>query len=396
VLGAAYPNLNLFKQSPGQGVGSGSLPPSVLGDYMGITPARLYDSRTADRLLPLGAGTTGQARVVGFGGVPASGVTAVALNVTAAGAIGPSSFTVWPAGDTKPDVANVTVAAARAVGSLVIVKTGADGRVNITNDLGSAHCIVDVVGYFRTTAANRLQSITPFRALDTRDGTGGRLGAIGAAGTIDVTVRGLGGVPTTADSVVVNVTAVAPTAAGYLTVWPSLQARPLASSLNFAAGIAVPNMVIAKVGTNGKISVFNSTGATHVVIDVLGYMSSSAPGRHFPLPAANVLDTRPSNVAPIGPASTTLVSVLGVAGVPATGVSAVALNIAAHAPTANSFICAWPNGVPRPLAANLNPRAGVDVSNLAIVKVGTAGKVALYNNAGTLDLVVDVVGYFTA
>ena len=49
----------------------------------------------------------------------------------------------------------------------------------------------------------------------------------------------------------------------------------------------------------------------------------------------------------------------------------------------------------RPTTASLNPRAGVDVSNLCIVKMGTDGAVQLYNQNGTLDLVVDVVGYFT-
>ncbi len=396
VLGASYPDLGLFKQSPGVGVATGALPPSVLGDYVGITPARLYDSRTADRLLPLGAGTTGEVKALGFGGVPVSGVTAVALNVTATGALGSSSFTVWPTGDVKPAVANVTMPASRSVGSLVIVKTGIDGRVNITNDLGAAHCVVDVVGYFRTAAANRLQSITPLRALDTRDGTGGRLGAITPAGVVDVTVRGIGDVPITADSVVVNVTAVTPTGQGYLTIWPSGESRPLASSLNFPVGVTVPNMVIAKVGTNGKISIYNLRGLTHVVVDILGYMSSTSPGRYYPLPAARVMDTTPDAVAPIGPASTSTLTVLNVGGVPATGVSAVALNIAAKGPSANSFIVAWPNGVARPLAANLNPRAGLDVSNLAVVKVGTGGKVQLYNHAGTVDLVVDVVGYFTS
>ncbi len=396
VLGASYPDLGLFQQSPGVGVATGALPPSVLGDYVGITPARLYDSRTVDRLLPLGAGTTGEVRALGFGGVPLSGVTAVALNVTATGALGSSSFTVWPTGDAKPDVANVTMPASRSVGSLVIVKTGVDGRVNITNDLGAAHCVVDVVGYFRTAAANRLQSITPLRALDTRDGTGGRLGAITSAGVVDVTVRGIGDVPITADSVVVNVTAVTPTGQGYLTIWPSGESRPLASSLNFPVGVTVPNMVIAKVGTNGKISIYNLRGLTHVVVDILGYMSSTSPGRYLPLPAARVMDTTPAAVAPVGPASTSTLTVLGVGGVPATGVSAVALNIAASAPSANSFLVVWPNGVARPLAANLNPRAGLDVSNLAVVKVGTGGKVQLYNHAGTVDLVVDVVGYFTS
>jgi len=229
VLGATYPNLGFFEAAPGSGVATGSVPTTVLGDWVGLNPARLYDSRSAGRMLPLGAGTTGEVQVLGAGGVPASGVTAVALNVTAVGATGASAFNVWPAGGIVSDVANVSVPTGFAMGSLVIAKPGVGGRVSITNDLGSAHCVVDVVGYFRSVAANRLQGLTPFRALDTRNGTGGRTGALAAGGTFELAVRGVGGVPSNADSVVVNVTAVQPSAGGYLTVWPAGQTRPLAS-----------------------------------------------------------------------------------------------------------------------------------------------------------------------
>ena len=122
VLGSSYTNLGLFKTTPGQGVATGSVPPSVLGDYVGVTPYRLYDSRLAPRQLPLGAGTAGEVQVSGLGGVPASGVTAVALNVTAAGATEASMFTVWPTGDPRPVGANLITPANRAVPNLAIVK----------------------------------------------------------------------------------------------------------------------------------------------------------------------------------------------------------------------------------------------------------------------------------
>jgi hypothetical protein len=72
--------------------------------------------------------------------------------------------------------------------------------------------------------------------------------------------------------VVLNVTAADPLAAGFLTVWPTGQARPLASNLNFVAGRTVPNLVVAKVGTDGRISLYNgSGGAVHLVADVAGW-----------------------------------------------------------------------------------------------------------------------------
>ena len=52
---------------------------------------------------------------------------------------------------------------------------------------------------------------------------------------------------------------------------PLKELQPLASNLNFTPGQTTANMVIAKVGANGKISIFNFQGSTDVVVDVLGW-----------------------------------------------------------------------------------------------------------------------------
>jgi hypothetical protein len=49
---------------------------------------------------------------------------------------------------------------------------------------------------------------------------------------------------------------------------------PLASNLNFVANQTIPNLVIAKVGTNGQVEFYNgSSGTTHVVVDVMGWFA---------------------------------------------------------------------------------------------------------------------------
>ncbi|MEZ5207449.1 MAG: hypothetical protein R2690_10845 [Acidimicrobiales bacterium] len=87
-------------------------------------------------------------------------------------------------------------------------------------------------------------------------------------------MAGAGGVPASGVSaVVLNVTVTGPTAASHVTVWPAGQVRPSASNLNVAPGQTVPNMVMARVGPNGKISVFNNSGSLHLIVDVVGYVS---------------------------------------------------------------------------------------------------------------------------
>jgi hypothetical protein len=118
--------------------------------------------------------------------------------------------------------------------------------------------------------------ITPVRVLDTR-GAGQTVGVptagpIGANKSIDVQVTGLSGIPVEASSVAINVTIDDDaTLKSFLTVWPTGDAKPLASTNNAEPGFISPVSALMKVGTGGKITVFNQQGAVNVIIDVTGY-----------------------------------------------------------------------------------------------------------------------------
>ena len=71
-----------------------------------------------------------------------------------------------------------------------------------------------------------------------------------------------------------NVTVTQPTAPSLLTVWPTRETRPTASNLNYVANQTVPNLVVVKVGTGGKVDLFNDAGGTHVVSDVVGWFDT--------------------------------------------------------------------------------------------------------------------------
>ena len=242
--------------------------------------------------------------------------------------------------------------------------------------------------------------LPPARIYDSRN-VGG---ALGPGQTRNVLVAGQGGVPTAppVTSVVINVTATDTTSASYFTVYPTGQTQPVASSLNWAAGQTVPNLVEINLGTGGMVSVFNAQGNADLVIDVEGYNSTpvrpGADGLFNALVPSRVLDTRNGIGAPtamVGPGSTLDLQVTGADGVPATGVEAVVLNVTETNATAPSYVTAWPTGASQPVASNLNFVAHQTVPNRVIVKVGTGGKVSLFNAAGNVDLVADVNGWFT-
>jgi hypothetical protein len=253
---------------------------STATSFNSLPPARILDTRNGTGGLAgkVGPAGTVDIQVTGTGGVPASGVGAVVLNVAVTEATAPSYLTVFPAGQPRPFASNLNFVAGQTVSNLVVAKVGAGGKVSVYDNAGATHVIFDVAGWFSSTTTS-FTSLTPARILDTRTSTGGLPGKVGPGATIDAPVTGAGGVPATGvAAVVLNVTVTEPTAPSFLTVFPTGQARPTASNLNFVAGQDLPNMVVAKVGAGGKVSVYNNAGSTHVVFDVVGWFATAPVG----------------------------------------------------------------------------------------------------------------------
>ena len=107
-----------------------------------------------------------------------------------------------------------------------------------------------------------------------------------------------------------------------------------------------------------------------------------------------VLDTRTGVGAPAAKLGAGATLTLTVPGLPA-GVTAVALNVTATGPSAASFLTVYPGGTTRPTASNLNFVAGQTIPNMVLVPLGAGGKVTFYNNTGTVNVIADLVGYFS-
>jgi len=202
--------------------------------------------------------------------------------------------------------------------------------------------------------------------------------------------------------VVLNVAVTQPTAPSFLTVFPTGEAVPPTSNLNYLANQTVPNLVIAKLGLNGQVSLFNHSGTVHAIADVAGWYdtgTSTTGARFHAVAPSRILDTRTGNgsaVGPVGPGATINLQVAGRGGVPATGVSAVVINVGVTQPTAQSFLSVFPAGEARPGTANLTYMPGETVPNLVTAKLGANGQISLYNIAGSAHVIVDVAGWFDA
>ena len=389
-----------------QSAPSSAVTPALGARYNPLPPARVLDTRsgTGAPVAKVPGGGAIDLQMTGRGGVPASGVSAVVLNVTVTEPNAAGYLTAWPAGEARPLASNLNFIPGQTVPNLVVVKVGAGGKVSLFNSAGATHVVADVGGWYGAsgaTAGSRYHPVAPSRLLDTREGLGSAPSMLPPTGTLELVVTGRGGVPATGVSAVaLNVAVTQPLARGYLTAWPSGDSLPLASSLNFSAGQTVANHVAVKVGPDGKVNFYNGGGGLHIVADVAGWFGPAGEttgARYHALTPARVLDTRTATGAPatpIGAGATLDLQVTGRGGVPATGVTAVILNVAVVDPARAGYLTGWPAGDPMPLASSLNFAAGQTVPNLVVAKLGAGGKVSLYNGGGTAHIVADVAGWY--
>ena len=248
----------------------------------------------------------------------------------------------------------------------------------------------------KVPAGSRLVPTTPTRFLDTRNGTGVPKGRVGSHGVIKLQVTGVHGIPSTGvTAVVMNVTAVDPSANSFVSAYPDGTTRPDTSNINFQAGQTLPNLVTVPV-VNGKVDLYNNAGTVDLLADITGYYTSAAGSAYSPTGPTRLLDTRNGTGArsgTVGAKGTVNLQVAGVKGIPANA-TAVLLNVTVTNPSSSSYLTVYPHGTPLPGVSNLNYTAHQTVSNLVLVPI-IDGMVSFTNHAGTTDVIADVSGYFS-
>jgi len=401
------------------------------GEYHSLAPARIYDSRPATSVnepapAPKSATPTQPTfdiRLRGVGGVPVNDadVLAVVVNITVTEPTAAGWLNAYGAGESGGLASIVNFTAGQTVPNLSIVRPGANGDLTIklfsTSASGSAHVVVDVFGWFSKTAFHsdtdpgaRLVPIAPGRILDTREAGG----AFGAGEQRALPIRGATlatgeRLDAGADliGVVLNVTGInqEPASTGtFLSVVPELApgTAPSTSNVNLSRGQIKPNMVFVPVGADGSVRLFNHAGATHVAVDVVGYLTTKdvgeRAGRVVPLAAPyRVFDTRQAqwqSVA-LGPGQAedwsfddfvTSVTVegswLGPQDAVIGNLTSAELKRQVATVPVSSFLTVYPTDQTRPVASNLNMVEGAPVPNLAIMKYGPSSTVRVFNLQG--------------
>jgi hypothetical protein len=373
-----------------------------VGTYNPISPTRILDTRygTGTAKAPVKAGKSISVQVEGQHGLPATGVTAVVLNVTATDATATSYVSVYPDGQSVPGVSNLNFTKNETIPNLVVVPVGADGKVDLYNSAGSVALFADMSGYYTSNGSgSKLVPVGPTRILDTRYGTGAPKAQVGAGQRISLQVEGQPGVPATGvTAVVLNVTATRGTATSFVSVFPDGQTGPVsASNLNFTKGETIPNLVIVPVAADGKVDLYNSAGSVDLFADMSGYFTANGSGSGYhTVGPVRVMDTRNGTgvrKGVVGPGGKLVLQLGAGNGVPLKATAAV-LNVTVTDATATSLLTVYPDGQSLPGVSNLNFSKGETIPNLVVVPV-IDGKVDFTNALGNVQVFADLMGYYT-
>ncbi len=380
---------------------SPSPPPTTVPDtkFTAVQPTRVLDTRNGGGVAP-GKLTPGAAISVKVtGGIIPTSAKAVALNLTATNTDGAGFVTAWPTGQAQPGTSSLNLSAANeTAANAVVVPVGAGGQVNFRT-LNGLHLIADVTGYFTDVGSStngRFQAAaTPTRLLDTRTGTGGKATPFSPGQQFDLAVKGVGGVPSGATAAALTVTYTNVAQAGFLTVWPTGQPLPNASTSNpNGPGDIRSNLALVALGTGGKVSIV-SLSRTDVVVDLVGWFTT-ASGTHGLFTAVTpqrVADSRQPG-APFPRIASGGHATMNFTGLAPSPSDAVLYNLTATDTIAGGFITAHPVGTPLPNASSVNwsgpfqNRAALTVSSLA-----SANSIDLTASTA-VDAIIDVSGWF--
>lgn len=378
--------------------------------YTAYGPTRILDTRkgigTGGVIAPVPADGTLKLKIDGDSGIAAD-AQAVAANLTVTDPKAGGYLTAYPDGTSIPGSSNVNFEPGQTVANMAVVTVGADGYIDLYNhSTGTVDLVADASGYYTpTSSGSGYTSITPARFLDTRDGTGGYPSKTVTQGhPVTLKIDNRFSVPASGVSAVaVNITEATPSGGGYITAWSS-GAEPSSSNLNFATGRTRAVSAIVPVSKSGTIELaFTGTGSVRLIVDVDGYYSSTGSA-YVPVAPYRLFNSEsPGN----GALKSGWYYELEVASYGDLGpdmITGVVANTTVTDPTGSGDLVVFPNEnsssdspVTVPTTSALNFTTEETVPNLTFTTPGFGGYEDLYNqSAGSLQVIVDVMGYFVA
>ena len=374
-----------------------------------VTPFRAYDTGPNEPAVGVAAGKVFNGTTRRIDLHPPAAYEAALVNITYDSNAGAGFVRLWGTQALRPPTSSLNADAPATIGAnAAIVPLDSNGRFMLESAL-TGRVIVDVMAWFDDTggavSAGRFVALAPQRLADTRLPAASALDSGSTnpytrpGGDVEFDADGQLGVPSdgTAAAVVLSIGAIAGSGpAGFAGAFPTGATWSNTSNINVVGADIRANMAVVPLGTNGHVSI-RTLNIANVVVDVLGYITSdsapaSASGRYSSIDSVRIVDTRvPTGFVRLGEGTVSSIAIPNAA-----GASAVVQNVTVTATAGPGWIATFPESSTAPVASNQNyvtnnsTRAALAFTSLP------ASKTVSYRSLLSTDLVVDVVGVFSA
>lgn len=252
-------------------------------------------------------------------------------------------------------------------------------------------------------ASGQFKSITPDQVLNTSSGLGETSAQPLAAGaTINVSVVGSGGAPTSATAVVANVHAKDPVASGYISDNSTDTPDVGAPSLGFRAGENSRQIETIQIGADGEVYLTNhSSGSVDLEMTILGYFKGAAAtvagDTYFGVPWQQIADSTTglgTTEAPIPANGSRTIQVGGQGGI-ANGADSTVIQVNAFNASTDGSLDVYPAGGTDPGVPALRYHSDDLYRTLYYTNLSSSGKITV-TNTGTaaVDFTIWTRGYF--
>jgi hypothetical protein len=152
----------------------------------------------------------------------------------------------------------------------------------------------------------------------------------------------------------------------------------------------------------GAAALLSAAAVTTINIAHSVFAGATPVSSYVPTVPCRLVDTRATSAVgprttPFGPGETTTLAVSGTNGectIPSTA-TAISTNVTIDNPTAPSFLTVFQADAARSHTSNLNWQASsAPVANQVTVGLSAMGAINIFNNAGTVDVIIDIFGYY--
>ena len=374
----------------------------IAGTYVPLDPTRILDTRIG---LGLSRGFVSKTpRSFGVAGtipIP-TGAIAVTGNLTVTGQTSAGFVTLGPSVGASPSFSTVNFPKGDNRANGVTVALAADGTLGavfVGASKATTHLLFDVTGYFLPNFTGAAYfALTPYRALDTRNGTG--LADVFDAGTPRTFAVGAS-VPSNAAAVTGNLTVTAQTNAGFVALGPSVTGTPGFSTINFPKGDNRANNVTVRLGAGGTLQavfVAAAGATTQLIFDVTGYyLAGSGGAAYVPIPPVRTVDTR-IGLGLAKPLAHGSIKSFSLASYVPAGTAAVSANETITGQTTAGFVAIAPSLTWPTTTSTINFPVADNRANGIVVPVdGSLSLSAVFSGGSskaTTQLIFDLSGYF--